>query len=589
MYQGSADFIAANASIIQKHKIRGIIGTTSFDGDNLLDLTITKKNSDGSDIKVGAVYISELKATFLKNIPILPRGWVGKRMFVEFGLCVSENPDVYEWMPMGEYTIAQASITLEGTSIVAYDDLAKFDELLPDSLTLTGNLYQILTRVCNRCGVVLGMTALECQNLPNGTQPLGLYSPNDCHTFRDIIYWLSQLVGGWAECDRYGRFVLRTYPRTHTPVSTLTEMVLVSDASFSSWVTSFGSCIFINEDDSSSFYGSTGVGLCYQCGMNPFMIYGTQATKDAMRTEVLDSLASITYQPFKVSLMSSPVYDLGDIIYFDGDIAGSESYNGIVNSIEFRVNQGFTISGFGANPNLQSVQSESEKASASARSSSSDKETEYTITTNTTAITVGSSPVKVADILFSANKPTVVETWHEFQLETNPDEGESLQLEATYYLDLVEVARKPIETYADAAKHIMDLHYATRIQDAGSHQWTVYLTATGGTATIDVEGALNVLKGQGLAKQEAWSGVIVLDDTVTAFSIVAGVMTLTELVKCENRELDYRKQFAESILGIISELPTEELNENVVITFHYGDHVNFCGENYYMGTEGVLL
>ena len=191
--------------------------------------------------------------------------------------------------------------------------------------------------------------------------------------------------------------------------------------------------------------------------------------------------------------------------------------------------------------------------------------------------------------MFSANKPTVVETWHEFQLETNPDEGESFQLEATYYLDLVEVARKPIETYADAAKHIMDLHYATRIQDAGSHQWTVYLTATGGTATIDVEGALNVLKGQGLAKQESWSGVIVLDDTVTAFSIVAGVMTLTELVKCENRELDYRKQFAESVLGIISELPTEGLNENVVITFHYGDHVNFCGENYYMGTEGVLL
>ena len=46
MYQGSADFIAANASIIQKHKIRGIIGTTSFDGDNLLDLTITKKVVD---------------------------------------------------------------------------------------------------------------------------------------------------------------------------------------------------------------------------------------------------------------------------------------------------------------------------------------------------------------------------------------------------------------------------------------------------------------------------------------------------------------------------------------------------------------
>ena len=589
MYTGSADFITANSSMMQKHKIRGYVGTTAFDGDNLLDFTIVKKNSDGSDIKVGAVYISELKATFLKNIGILPRGWVGKRMTVEFGLCVSENPDVYEWMPMGAYTIAQASITLEGTSIVAYDDLSKFDEILPDSLTLTGTLYQILTRVCNRCGVTLGMTALECEALPNGDEPLGLYFPNDCQTYRDIIYWLSQMVGGWAETDRDGKFVLRTYPRTHTPAATLTSMVLVSDASFSSWVTSFGSCIFINEDDSSSFYGSTGVGLCYQCGMNPFMIYGTQATRDGMRTEVLDSLASITFQPFKVSLMSSPVFDLGDIIYFDGNIAGSESYNGIVNSIEFKVNQGFTISGFGANPNLQSTQSESERASAAARSSSSDKETEYTITTNTSSIDIDTTPVKVVDILFSANKPTVVEVWHEFQLNTIPDVGETMELEATYYLDLVEIARKPVESFSEAGKHIMDLHYATRIQDAGSHQWQVYLTSKNGRATIDVEGALNVLKGQGLAKQESWSGVIVLDDTVSAFSIVAGFMTLTELVSISNPELDYRKQLADNVLGIIPTLTTETLTENLVITFHYGDQINFCGENYYMGTEGVLL
>ena len=590
MYSGSAAFQTANEAAIQKHKIRGTIGATSFDDDNILtgSLNITRTNSDGSDIKMGGVYISTLTCTFLKNTPITPRGWVEKQITMEFGLCISENPDVYEWMPMGVFKIANAMTAADGTTITAYDALSRLDEALPDWYTTSGSVYSIIQSICARFSVPFRMTEAQVQALPNGTQPIGLYKPNDCQTYRDIVYWISQLVGGWAEIDRDGYFVLRTYPRGGSVDKTLTSMKLVSGAQFSSWVTDFGAVTFENEDNTTSLYGSSGVGLTYEAGMNPFLIYGTGGTQTVMRTEVLNTLTHIKYQPFNVSMMCAPVFDLGDVIYFSGDIAGSESAKGIINRITYGYKNGFKIEGFGSNPNLASAKSASDKASARARASSSDKEIEYYSYTNGNEITIGSEPVKVCDILFSSDKATTVEMWHEFQIETVPS-GSSMELEAIYYMDLVELDRKPVETYSDAAKHLLDLHYMSRVYDEGSHTWQVYLVATGGTATMRADGGISVLKGQGLAKQDKWNGVIVLDDTVSAFTIISLLGTLSELVYCASTALTYDEVFSENVSGYSSVLVTEGLTESVTFVFGYADWINFCGENYYCGTEGVLL
>ena len=591
MYSGSAAFQTANEAAIQKHKIRGTIGGISFTENNILNgsLSLTKTNSDGSDIRMGGVYISTLTCTFLKNTPITPRGWIEKTLVLEFGLCVSENPDTYEWMPMGVFKIANAMTAADGTTITAYDALAKLDDPLADWYTTSGSIYTIIQGICAKFSVPFRMTQAQVEALPNGTQPIGLYKPNDCQTYRDIVYWISQIIGGWAEIDREGYFVLRTYPRSGDADKTLTSMNLVSGAQFSSWVTDFGAVIFENEDQSTSLYGSSGVGLTYEAGMNPFLIYGTGGTQTQMRTEILNTLTHIKYQPFNVSMMCAPIFDLGDVIYFAGDIAGSESAKGIVNRITFGFKNGFKIEGFGSNPNLASAKSASDKASARARASSSDKELEYYSYSNGTALTIDSTPTKVCDILFSADKTTTVEMWHEFQIETNPDEGEALELEAIYYMDLVELDRKPVETYSDAAKHLLDLHYMSRVHDEGSHTWQVYLVATNGTATMRKDDGISVLKGQGLAKQDKWNGVIVLDDTVSAFSIISLLHALSDVVVCTATALDYDEAFSENVSGYDMETEHVGLTENIAFTFGWADWFNFCGENYYAGTEGVLL
>ena len=194
---------------------------------------------------------------------------------------------------------------------------------------------------------------------------------------------------------------------------------------------------------------------------------------------------------------------------------------------------------------------------------------------------------KVCDIYFTAEKETDVEVWHELLLETSLVDP-SMTVEAVYYLDGVELTRRPIETYTDSADHILTLNYCMGV-DEGNHRWEVYLTATGGTVTLDAEDAISVLKGQGLVKGDTWDGVIILADEVAfvyAPLIFAGVSTLCDAslpVHIGSTEL------SANVGPWTGDFVMYELNENVVVTLVLGDQFAHCGEYLYCGMESVLL
>ena len=583
----TAEFNTANTWAIQRHSVRGSVGGVSYGEQHIIQgsMVITKRNTDGTDINLGAAFIGELTCTFVRGFPLAE--YINKEITVEFGLCVQEVPFEYQWIPMGTFIIADAEHTADGVVITAYDYMSKFDKYIPDGFLPNGTPYYILNLLCGRCGVQFGMTQAQVEALTNGTGTIALYTVNDCQTYRDILYWLAQYLGGFADIRRDGKLVIVPYVRLMTDV-TFSNMKLVEGSSISAYTTRFGSAIFDDEDGNQSVLGSPGVGMAYEVGYNPFLVYGTAVLQWARKTAIFNVLDDIQYHPFEITIKSAPIYDLGDTVSFD-PIFGITPQNGIINMIEWRAGDGTTIAGYGSNPNLQNVKDSTEKSVAEAKSSAGERDTVYARYENDTAVTVGSSPVKIVDILFSANKPADVEIWHEFQLETNPHPGEKLEIEATYYMDLVEIDRKPVETWDDAAKHLLDLHYMTRVPDAGSHEWSVYLTATNGTALIKKNGALAVLKGQGLAKQDAWDGVIVLDDTITSFSLVAGFITINDSVVVDVRALDHRLQLTDSPASLGSVVTFNGVTENCAVTLGYADFINFMGENYYMGTEGVLL
>ena len=534
MYIGTNDFDVANAKRIQKHRIRGMIDNIPFSGGNISggSLTIVNSCSDTTDAKIGAVFVGKLTVTFLKNLTVTPTTWQGRVISPVFGLCIDEQEETFEEFALGRFTVSQATINADGVSVVAYDDMAKFDVTVPTDFLVSGYLYDIAVSLCQTCGVTFGMTEQEVRALPNGNQPLGLYTPNDCQTYRDIIYWMSQTIGGFATIDRSGKLVFRSYYGRSAALIDIGQSKRVTGASFSDFSTDFGSVVFENADGTSERVGSSGVGATYFVGFNPFVQYGTNEARETLRTNIFAAVSALKFVPFKVEMMSSPVFDLGDVLEFSGGIIAGNNKIGVVQSITYQMNRGVTISGFGSNPALQNVVTDQEKANKAARRSDQNSEIVYRDFMNGVPISVTSEPVKVIDIYFTTNKVTDVDMWHEIQIQTTRDAGATeMTVQAVYYLDNVEQLRKPIETFGDDAFHLIDLHNFKHIEDVGSHRWEVFLVADGGSAAIRANDAIGVLKGQGISKADGWTGVIVLDDEIITPEMIVSVAQMTDAVE----------------------------------------------------------
>lgn len=549
MYIGSQAFRTANARAIQKHRIRGTIDEIPFTGSNILggSLTISNQCSEATDFKLGSARVGQMTATFLRNLSVTPTSWSGRKITVYFSLCIDEVNDTWEEFQIGEWYVSEATINADGVSVVCYDSMSKLDKQLPTDYLASGTIASITRAICNTCGLTFGMTDQEVESLPNGNHPFGLYTPNEATKYRDLIYYLSNAVGGFATIDRNGNLVYRTYDdRSATQVS-IGATKRVTGANFSDFEVGFEAAIFENADGTTQKVGSSS-GATYYNGFNPFMEYGTTAEKTAIRTNVTNVIREIAYTPFTVELMSAPVFELGDVIEFTGGIIEDLDKVGIVQSVTWSLSGGIKIQGFGSNPAIQDVKTTQEMANSASRKSNTNSEVIYHDFTNISPITVSSEPIKVTDIQFTSNKEGAsVEMWEEVQVNTSKTGASPMTLQALYYLDGELLDRKPIETYGEDGYHILDLHYFENIVDVGSHRWEVYLVASGGTAQVRANDAIAVLKGQGLSKAEGWTGVIILDDD-------------TPLVPMPFDILE-----ADDILGLvdITDNRTEELEDDI--------------------------
>lgn len=588
MYVGSAGFQTVNGRPIQKQRITGTVGSTSFGPSDVLtgSVNISNQCSDSSDYKLGGVFVGQLSMTFLNGFSVAAETWQGKVIHILFGLCIDEENDIWEDFSLGYFTVYEANSVADGISIKAYDYMANFDAVA--TWQPVGTLYQILQKLCQRCNVTLGMSQLEVEALPNGLQNYGLWPENDCTTYRDLLYWCAVTVGGFATINRNGQLVLKSFKRIMdqvAPTPALDWDKRCTGARVSDYRTYYrGLYLTDAKTDEVKFYGNMSGGPVYDMGKNPFIQYGTQTTKDQMANTVLESL-HVRLRPFEASIMSAPIWELGDIISMTGGLATGYESRTVVHSWTYSSGSGTKIACYGSNPALANVSTD--KAASAASKSASMNGISYKRYSNPNEITVNSSESKICDIYFTAEKVTDVEMWHEVLLETALTDP-SMTVEAVYYLDGIELSRRPIETYTDSADHILTLNYCIGV-DEGNHRWEVYLTATGGTATLDAEDGISVLKGQGLAKGDVWDGVIILADEVDYIYAVNTLLGITTLLNVDEDIHNDTSELSGNVNYCDQNNVIYVISENLVVTLITGDHINRMGENYYMGTEGVLL
>lgn len=525
-----------------RRRISGTIGDISFTDDDVIanSLSISGTAAEESEMKIGGVYLGEIELSFVPSFlnKIDRDQYSGKELSIYIGLLIDPENDTWIDIPCGVFTLDEESpqISKNGIAVSGVDHMAKFDKKFNLDET-SGTIFNYLTYACTACNVTLGMTEEEVEELPaNGTELLGLYTPNDIETFRDLLYWVAQAAGCFACCDRYGRLVLRKFGNATDVI--YDEDHRDDDVVFSGYTTKWTGISFIDiESQYTRYYGlDVDDGLTMNLGGNPLLQLGSADAVERRRRAVLNAVAEIQYTPFYCNSARDPIFDLGDEINFTGGMSGD--CTGCIMTFGY-AKDNFSFEGYGDKPSLTNARSKTDKNISGLMQSTIENEVTYYNFSNLEAFTFGSEQeISLAKLRFTSAQLTTVKIMHEFIFDMLADLSTEGSYEIHYYLDNELVAYSPYERIGGIfggqsgtteLSICRDFFYILKdVEPNNAHIWEVKILAHGiDEVTIDTNHAHVTLEGQRLYGEEYFSGLIEASDELTIIPL--GYLTLVSI------------------------------------------------------------
>lgn len=525
MYQVSEEYLKQTKRKVQTFRLAGTVNKIAFTNHDILSgsFTITNQCSEQNDVKIGSVYIGELKCTFKPDLQV--PDWTNAQIIVSEGLLIDGT--AWEDVPLGVYTVSEANDTEYGIDITAYDNMARFNRSCAVDITI-GTPYELLTLACTTCEVELGMTKADVDALPNGTESLSLYTENDIETWQDFVFWVAQATGTIATMDREGKLVLRSY--TQNVVDTLTNHNRFTGSKFSKFETRYSglSCVNIADDTTSYYESDPDNYLTYNLGSNPFLQYGVDSYKEQIRRAVLDALLKIDYVPFETSCLCGAMYDLGDIIHCTDGIAPGKL--GCVMMYDYTFNGGYKITGFGSDPALATAKSKTDKNLEGLRNSVSSSDILFFNYENASALQLGDGDSKaIIDIRFTSSVSIGVLFQAEILLEATATEVDVIGTIEYTLNEVTIIGYNPTETWKNG-KHILSLMYMLMIDANSINRWLVKLSIAGGSVAIAQGGIRAVIYGQGLVGTVEWDGFITLEEKLTQITVLDSLTVSKDMI-----------------------------------------------------------
>ena len=548
---------------------------------------ITGQCCGSTEIEIGTVYAAEMGLTLFSEIDRYTLEDAKIELFYHLRL----GNGSFEAVPMGIFEVSEANRTLHCLEIKAYDYMLRFERSF-NGFETVGNAYAFLALCCKACNVELAHTQAEIEAMPNGAELLSVYTENDIETYRDLLYYVGQVLGGFFCINRTGKLELRKY--RNMPVMMVSDRQRFS-SSFSDFITRYTAISSTNiKTQTAEYYAlETDGGLTMNLGVNPLLQFGLEETRKALLENILSDLSIIRYVPFDSDTIGNPALDLGDVLVFSGGHA-DETQLACVTGYQIKINGRHTLKCVGKNPRLAQAKSKNDKNLSGLLNQIEAGKIGIHTFTNASAYTVNDTDVKIISIEFAAAEETHVQFFAivlmdvsanaaiqagtakgtvvvpvpsvaEDGTETTVNVSVEAELPVTVPADGRAVARVkyvfndeeilthyPAETWG-SGKHVLPLYYPIeKLIPNFTNTFQVFLLLEGGSGQIDTGGCIASISGQGMAAAPAWDGKIVLEDTAAVFQVGTGLSTrgFAETVGIETMEL-VQKQMVDS-MGRIS-------------------------------------
>lgn len=564
---------------------------------------ITAQCCGSTELEIGTVYAAEMGITLFSQID----RYTLEDAKVELS-CHFRLPDgSFEEIPMGIFEVSEANRHLKTLELKAYDYMLRFEKSF-NGFETVGNAYAFLELCCGACDVELAHTKEEIEAMPNGAEILSIYPENDIETYRDVLYFVAQVLGGFFCINRAGRLELRKYG-TDAVVEIQGKHRFSS--SFSDFITRYTAVSSTNlRTQTAEYYAlETDDGLTMNLGVNPLLQFGLEETRRTLCENILADLSVISYVPFDSSTIGNPALYLGDVLTFSGGQTDG-TQTACITSIEHRIGGRQSIRCVGKNPRLAQAKSKNDKNISGLLNQIEAGKIGIHTFTNASAYTIADSDVRIISIEFASSEETHVQFFGQVLVdvsavqtdreasakgsivipsasagkgedasdsaETDTEDGTSgsaetdagtvtveVELPVTWKEDGMAEAvvtfvfnddeillHHPTETW-HSGKHILSLYYPIdNVVPNITNTFEVYLRMANGTGSVDTGGCIAAVSGQAMAAAAAWDGKINIEETAARFRIGGGIQAkgYGETVTMETMEL-VQRSYSDYVAG----------------------------------------
>ena len=589
MYPVSEAFLHAVQGNSRKYYWTGKITTMagveySFTQEDIVKGSgyITAQCCGNSEIELGAVYAAEMGISLFLDID----RYTLEDAKVELSYHLRLADGSYESVPMGIFEVSEANRTVHVLELKAYDYMLRLDRDFNGFETI-GTAYGMMALCSTACGVELAQSQAEIEALPNGSELLSIYPKNDIETYRDVLYFTAQVLGGFFCINREGRLEFRQYG--NTPVMEILQKHRFS-SSFSDFVTRYTAVSSTNlRTQTSEYYAlEEDDGLTMNLGINPLLQFGLEETRAELCRNILTALSVVNYVPFDSDTIGNPALDLGDVLTFSGGQADSQQIT-CVTSFTVKIGGRQSLKCVGKNPRLSQAKSKNDKNISGLLNQIEAGKIGIHTFTNASAYTLGETNVRIISIEFASKEEnhaqffgqvvvdavadtvertanasgTIVVPFPSSAIEsgTASDGGEITATDestdtsedtststdstevsvdvslpvtwtedgkvicyATFELNDAEILlHRPVETW-HSGKHILSLYYPIEnVVPNITNTFNVYLRMEKGSGTVGIGDCIASISGQAMAAAAAWDGKITIEETAALFSIGGGL------------------------------------------------------------------
>lgn len=362
---------------------------------------ITRSCCGNNEIELGSVYASEMKITLFLDVD----RYSMEDAVVELFYSLTLPDDTTETIPMGIFEVSEANRHIKTLELVGYDYMLRFDKSVSSDMT-SGYPFDFLSLACEKCKVELAHTKEEVEAMTNGIELLGVYKDGNMETYRDMIFYVAQVLGCVCQINREGKLELKSYA---------SESVVTMDAkhrfssSYSDFVTRYTAVYSTNEIEAVSEYYCLNPddGLTMNLGINPMLQYGLAGTRETVITNILNAISVICYVPFDSDTIGNPALEPMDVVRFTGGHADGDSIS-CITSVTYKINGKQTLKGVGKNPLLSSAKSKADKNIIGLLNQVETGKFVICSYENASEITVGEEMVRIIDVTFAAIESTSV-------------------------------------------------------------------------------------------------------------------------------------------------------------------------------------